>query len=506
MQKVALSAPQRAIVQSRKAVHLFLAGQGSGKTFTAGYMAARFVRQFPHLHGFIAANTHMQLTDSTLKGIFKAWELFGLKAYDSTSKSGDYVWDKKPPAGFATEGHYFRTYRNKVCFKNGAVIFIGSLENYKAHDGKEFAWALLDETKDTREEAIREVILGRLRQAGLYVSEKGNFVKKFKKGRKSVNPLYVFTSPAKVDWINQWFELDRFHDEIVRKIFSKDDFFHKEFKSKSVTISSTYLNQAHLPEGFIEQMKANLPSSLQDMLIYGCPFARSGGEFYKQFRRNHHVEEVAHLYTPTEALHISFDFNVAPYITLTIWQAAGYQLVQLGELCLSSPQNTVIALCRAFQKKYPTHEGGLFVYGDPSGHQRNVLVKGTYFDIIQKELRAYHPQLKLFSAAPAVVQRNIFVNGLLAEELEAAPALRFDPSCKHSIADLQFLKEQADGTKSKEKTTDRDTGSRVEKYGHTSDANDYFLCKYLEEHFLRLFGKSRGNYRLGYPGARKQAF
>ncbi|MGE9179486.1 hypothetical protein, partial [Escherichia coli] len=75
----------------------------------------------------------------------------------------DYVIGKRPPANFNTDEHNFDDYSGICSFKQGTVVFIGSLENWKVHDGKEFAWAILDETKDTKEEAVRETIVTSLR-------------------------------------------------------------------------------------------------------------------------------------------------------------------------------------------------------------------------------------------------------------------------------------------------------------------------------------------------------
>ena len=80
-------------------------------------------------------------------------------------------------------------YSNIISFDNGAIIYIGSLDNAKAHEGKEFAYAILDETKDSKEQDVKDTILTRLRQKGLVING------------KEFNPLYILTSPAKVECI-----------------------------------------------------------------------------------------------------------------------------------------------------------------------------------------------------------------------------------------------------------------------------------------------------------------
>ena len=58
-----------------------------------------------------------------------------------------------------------------------------------------------------------------------------------------------------------------------------------------------------------------------------------------------------------------------------------------------------------------------------------------------------------------------------------------DPSCGHTLADYQNLQEAQDGTKLKTRRRDPQTKIVAEQYGHTSDANDYFICKYFEREF-----------------------
>src|SRR5579872_1748239 len=151
--RVKPSKPQYAMLISRQQINLFLAGQGSGKTHCGGLLSGHLISTFPKAHGFIGANTYTQLSDSTLYRIRNVWkEVFGWTEYTKGNKKGNFVVDVKPPDHFNTADHEYDSYHGKICFQNGTVIYKGSLDNYKAHDGKEFAWAILDETKDTKEE------------------------------------------------------------------------------------------------------------------------------------------------------------------------------------------------------------------------------------------------------------------------------------------------------------------------------------------------------------------
>ncbi len=449
--KKTLSVPQEGIFDSTASVTLFLSGQGGGKTYLAGGISAERIQNFPDARGMICANTYLQLTQSTLFRIREVWKAFGWLQYNEYTGEGDYVVGIKPPKEFNTASHNYDRYHNIISFRNGAVIYYGSLDNYKALDGKEVAWAILDETKDTKEDAVKDVILGRLRQ----VSSMG------------YNPLLLITSPAKERWLNEWFSLEDYETEIKTSIFSETTYFKKDIDNKRVVIASAYHNARNLPPDYLANQSKNLSAGRQEMLIYGSPFSRSGGEFYKGFDRNKHVGEAA--YNKDLPLHISFDFNVNPYITLCIWQMVltedCKELRQINEICLGNPRNNTIALCRAFVREYQGHQAGVFVYGDPSGKQRDTRTERGYNDytLIAGELQSFKPVFRVEQKAPAVVMRANFINQIFEQALYGIH-ITINKKCQHTIADYTYLKEAADGTKHKERSTKN--GVSFEKYGH----------------------------------------
>lgn len=491
--RVRPSRPQFDILTSRKQINLFLAGQGSGKSFIAGILSGTFISKFPGVRGFIGANTYLQLSDSTLFRIRVVWrECFGWTEFSKSNPYGNYVIDITPPAHFNTEGQDFDSYHGKICFKNGTVIFKGSLENYKAHDGKEFAWAILDETKDTKEEAVKEVILGRLRQQGMYVDQHGNLVDKENYGCESFNPLYILTSPAKVPWINEWFGLDDYVKEITEKIYSEETYFRMEIDNKLVTISSAFHNKANLPGNFLTNQIKNLSPSLRDLLIYANPFASSGGEFYKCFSRinnvieNKMIQGKPTLYDSRVALHISFDFNVHPHMSMNVYQMWGKKIIAIDEFCLKAPKNTTLSVCEAFALRYHDHEASILVYGDPSGKAEDTRQeKGSNdFTIIMKALEKFHPQKRVDDLAPPVKMRGDFINILFEQGYEGI-TLQIGSNCTSLISDLTYGKQASDGTKLKEKVKDPNSNITFEKYHHCSDELDYFICKACTTEFKR---------------------
>jgi len=477
-----LTLPQKAILQSKQSINIFLAGQGSGKTHSMSVISSFFITNFPKALGLIAANTYSQLNAATLKTIREIWtKNLGLIEYNQYNTQGNYVIGVIPPAHWK-KNHTFKDYSRVISFKNGAAVLTGSLDNYKALDGITNAWTLLDETKDTKEVAIKEVVIGRLRQEVMYHDKKG--VLNDKGQGIPFMPLFMFTSPAKLEWINEWFELDKFEHEIKEKIFQEDDFFCKDHNGKRVVISSTFHNKQNLPSNYIQNQFQRLNPDLQEMLIYGSPFSRSGGEFYKYFSRDQHVKELQ--YNSDLPLHISFDENVNPYITLTIWQLQGKRAMQIDEICLENPRNSLSALCLEFEKRYYNHQAGLFIYGDRTSKKEDTkLEKGqNFFTLALSYLSKFHPSLRIPTINPSVVMRGSWINTIFSNQIDGI-SIEIDRNCTNTISDYMYLKEAADGRKEKKKVKDETTGISYEKYGHASDCNDYFLTYAYNESYDR---------------------
>lgn len=513
--EVLLSDPQDAILNCRKAVILDMAGQGAGKTGTISYLSGLMIEQFPKADGFIGANTYGQLSTSTLKGVFRDWErVFGWKEYHPISNpAGDYVVDKVPPMHF-TKRVKLKEYRNVISFRSGTLVYLGSLENYKAHDGKEFAWAHLDETKDTKEEALTDVILGRLRQIGIWYDEDGelhyeaNVEIAQAKGWTAWNPCYIHTSPAigVAEWINDMFELNPFEEEIREAVYKKaDDFFYREFKNKAVVIYSSYHNARNLPPNFLDNQLQNLKAGKADKLIFGLPFSKTGGEFYPSFERRDHVRKVGFL--PQTPVHLSFDFNSVPYMTGLACQAQyltrymdnaknkfdewqpGLMPIEVlrlrvyKEYCLESPRNSTESVCEAFDADHLEDNPELYYYGDSNGLSRMPGLGGlTNFKIVERDLANYihnkSKRVKHPNVAPN--KRRDLLEAIFQGKFPEIE-IQIDEACVKLIKDLEKLKQGING-KVKKKVTNKETGETYEELGHTSDALEYFVSELLKEY------------------------
>lgn len=485
--QIEVSAPQDFILHSTSQYNLFMAGSGSGKTHGMGLLSAEYITGFPEVIGIIAANTYDQLNKSTLKRIFEVWfKEFGW------INGIHFVTDRQPLQGWPTIHAKMKGYNNTISFDNGALIFVNSLDNYEAIDGQEVGWALLDETKDTEPDAVDKVIVWRLRQPGMWIDDEGKLYGKRVEGKNltGFNPLYIFTSPAKEQWINEMFGIDSHYEEISKNLYDREKFFHHTDAQSSFCISSTYHNAANLPEGFIERLekKYGANKNLVDTFIYGSPIAKVGQESYNQFDRLRHVKPCK--VEAGIAFHTSYDQNRTPYYTTLIVQIAEvmgrWQVRFLNEYCLANPDNTMESSCDKFKDDYGEVCEDLYYYGDVHGLTKENARKGGehHYDVLETELRYFiHNQSRrLLKSNPSVGKRIEFINKIFKGDYDID--IIIDPKCVNLIADLEFVKQNADGSKVKKKVTDTDTKSQYEKYGHTSDAMDYLLCSAFYAEFM----------------------
>jgi hypothetical protein len=253
---------------------------------------------------------------------------------------------------------------------------------------------------------------------------------------------------------------------------------------------STYVDNRWISMEFIaflESLKATNPYYYTIYCLGKWGNRVTSGQFYKlfQYAKNGIANGInaktgqPELYNPDLPLQLTWDFNVKPFVTCCIHQVFNNSKkpIQIDEVCLPTPNNRTEAACREVERKYMNHGAGVRIYGDPSGMQEDTRTEKGFNDfvIIRQALARYRPTLCVAKQAPPVVMRGNFVNTVFSTGYEGLEFL-IGYNCTHAINDYLYLKEAADGLKLKEKIKDEDTGVSYEKYGHPSDANDYFYC------------------------------
>ena len=319
-----------------------------------------------------------------------------------------------------------------------------------------------------------------------------------------VKEYFTLNPESEIDYMEFWMYNYFFKDHYEKGEYSFIDNIKiklpdgKEVELKMESVHSTYHDNPFVtPERVArhEQLKITNPYYYQIFTLGLWGNRQEGGQIYKGFSMSKNIENVK--YNSELVLHLTFDFNVNPYMTGTVWQSEnkdGYkEAKQIDEILLSHPRNTSMAICAEFVNRYRGHIAGVFVYGDPQGLKQStaattlVRIKEkdyNEFDSIKKYLKQYFAvvELKVDSAYPSVVLRTRFINEILAFDYDDCKII-FGENCKRTHAEYSNLKEASDGTKFKEKSKDEITGVQCEKWGHISDANDYFLVRLFRAEF-----------------------
>ena len=315
---------------------------------------------------------------------------------------------------------------------------------------------------------------------------------------KFLQEIFTINPEVEGDYEDNWFYKLFFKD----KSKAETGYIESEVNGEVVKLSYTTHHSAHkdnqwLPKefrAFLENLKITNPYYYQIYTLGNWGNRITGSQCYKAFDYPKHVRAVN--YDPEDALHISFDFNVNPYMTLTIWQVKDRKAKQIDEILGRDPDNNTAAVCKIFAKRYQSHTAGLFIYGDPSGRSEDTRSEKGHndFTIIMSELKDFNPRRRLLTKAPAVTSRINWLNAVFGIR-QGGISIMIDPRCKVTIQDYQNGKEDSDGTKFKEKGRDPDTKISYELYHHITDANDYFLCKiFAKQYAAYLRGGRKSDY------------
>ena len=221
-----------------------------------------------------------------------------------------------------------------------------------------------------------------------------------------------------------------------------------------------------------------------------------GGECYKQFDTDRHTSVFS--YDPEKSLHLTFDENVNPYMTLDIHQAEDMATWQIDEICLPDPKNTLADTLKAFKDAYPPNGNTLYIYGDATSKKADVkLEKGkNFYTLIENQLKAwgYVTINRVARSNPNVEVRINWLNQVLSPSGYDDIDIKIGSNCPRTVADYKYLKSSSDGKKHKEKVRHPVTKVSYEKYGHNTDANDYFYCTYYSNSFKK-YSRPQGGYK-----------
>jgi len=131
----------------------------------------------------------------------------------------------------------------------------------------------------------------------------------------------------------------------------------------------------------------------------------------------------------------------------------------------------------------------MYYYGDPGGKRGDTRDGPNDYGIVKRVLKKYlnNQSDRICFTYPGVIARKDFSNDIFEGKYEDM-VFYIAAHCKKSIADFEFVKEDINGKKLKEKVKDPVTDVTYEKYGHTSDAWDYLVTGAFEKRFDANYG------------------
>lgn len=285
--------------------------------------------------------------------------------------------------------------------------------------------------------------------------------------------ILTFNPVSELHWLKR-----KFFDEVLEGI-----------QSKLFTLHSTFHDNQFLDNDYVERLEeahSHDPNNYRVYVkgIWGKVF--TGMEFYKNFRTDIHTGDTELLHGLP--VHITFDFNVVPYMATTIWQIVGkknkermiWDVNGLKEITLRHPRNSTEDMCIELIDNYSEYlECGVVLYGDATGRNRKTSSKKTDWMIITDMLKPWVVDNRVPRSNPFQSERNGFINRLFYGSLPVSILINKD--MKMLIEDLTHSLEDGERNKVKQKVTDKISKVKVEKFGHLSDGMDYFLCAAFDD-------------------------
>lgn len=431
---------------------LILAGgaAGGGKTYLSSCWIISSCLRFPGLRAVIARKTLKSLKESVLNTIKKVLREWGLE-----------------------EGVNYRINNLEayIQFYNSSVILMKELcyqpsdDSYSRLGSSEYSIAAVEECNECPEKGV-EVLMSRLR----WMPEA------FK-----VPKLLLTCNPC-LNWPRSRFVQDDDGNPVV----TADGEFYCPF-----TLDAN--PDLEFRKAYSASMARIKDPAVYRRLRYGDWNIVDSNELaaYQHFDgRKHLIDNLRErVYNPMKPIILSFDFNVAPYMSCLAFQINHEQKkVYVLEEILGYPENkenNTPKLAKKIRKKYLAmqHTGGIIVTGDPAGLARSTQTEEgvNNFSILMSNLDcpSFHTKKRLLPKQPSQVARLDFINALFSgyEGWE----ILIDMRCRRFTEDLIYQKKNSDGTKSKAKVTDPKLGVKYEKYGHLSDCFDMFCCLFLGE-------------------------
>ena len=223
---------------------------------------------------------------------------------------------------------------------------------------------------------------------------------------------------------------------------------------------------------FYELLKSSYDDSFFQQEVLGKYLNVQAGLVYHAFSRLDHVKTL--LVRPEAPLLWALDFNVDPMCSV-VAQIVGGTVYVLDEIILrhASTQQA----CEEFTRRFPSHPGGIVIYGDASGNNMHTTGTSDYQVIREYFSTTYTSplQYKVPKANPSVRDRITLTNARL-KSASGGVQLYIASRCTELIKDFEQVCYKADSN-----IPDKD---RDRRRTHVSDALGYLLwqeCRPLQQ-------------------------
>jgi hypothetical protein len=318
---------------------------------------------------------------------------------------------------------------NMLVFKDtGSRILFRPVDEFERLRGTNLAWFGLDELTYTQHEAWLR-LEGRLRDP-----------------KATQLCGFAVWTPKGFDWVYRKFVADPVegYGTVLAKPFENRHLLDKV-------------------KDFYGRLKDSYDEQFYQQEVLGSYLSMQGGRVYGAFDRTAHVMELEP--NPHSPLYWALDFNVDPMSSLIV-QIFRDEVRVLDEIVIR--RATTGQACEEFLRRYPTHPGGVYIYGDASGSAQQT-TGSTDYEMIREHFAVNSSmtvRYKVPKSNPCVRDRCNLMNRQLRSAAGNIGML-VDPKCKELIMDLEQV-----SYKQESNIIDKD---RDRQRTHLSDALGYLL-------------------------------
>lgn len=435
------------------------------------------VEAMPGGRGYIVGLTYLQIMTKFLPPMTKFWKKMGLKPYDEKTDEGHYIIGKKPPEHWDKPIQEISNYKNAICWCNGTVIELLSMDRPGLNLGGNFDFGAVDEVQNINEEKLNKDYIIATRSTDFPNNPKANTI------------LMAGTMP----WsqAGQW-------------IFKYEELAKQNPNEYLFLCRPSTDNIANLGKPYYRNLKRILSPLMYAIEIENYRVKMLSGGFYPSFNEDIHTYYNSYEYSdkmptlsklssfvatstdydPAKDLCISFDFG-AKVTAMIVAQEQGDKLRVIDMFAANentinadpdAPKHLLQNVLSGFTKAYGKHKKVVEIYGDHTGHNRTDKSETSYA-IVEASLRK--AGLTIINKVttkhnPAHSKKYYIINQILAETNAQCPKLRINlNTCKDLILSIQVSPVLDDYQK--DKRSERRADLLPSQQTHYSDALDYLL-------------------------------